>query len=45
MRNVKNYRASNTGLTYIEVIIMIVVLGVVAAITYPKFKVMLYQSR
>jgi len=35
----------DSGLTYIEILIMIVVLGVVAAITFPKFKVMLYQSR
>lgn len=33
------------GLSILEVLIIIVVLGVVAFITVPKFQVMLYQSR
>lgn len=33
------------GLTVLEIITMVVVLGVVAAITLPKFRLALYQSR
>jgi type II secretory pathway pseudopilin PulG len=33
------------GFTILEIIIMVTVLGIVAAITVPKFKTMLYQSR
>lgn len=35
----------NSGFTLLEILIMVAVLGVVAAITVPKFKVMLHQSR
>lgn len=38
----KNNKA---GFTILEIIVMVVVLGVVGAITVPKFKTMLYQSR
>lgn len=40
-----NVMKSQSGLTFLEVIIIIVVLGVVGFITVPKFKTMLYQSR
>ena len=33
------------GLTIVEVLVMIAVIGVVAAITIPKFRTMVYQSR
>ncbi len=33
------------GFTIIEIVVMVVVLGAIAAITVPKFKTMLYQSR
>lgn len=33
------------GFTVIEIVVMVAVLGVVAAITVPKFQTMLYQSR
>lgn len=33
------------GMTILEVVIMVVVLGVVGIITFPKFKLMLYESR
>jgi type II secretory pathway pseudopilin PulG len=33
------------GFTALEIILMVVVLGVVAAITFPQFKLMVYQSR
>jgi hypothetical protein len=33
------------GLTFLEALVMVVVLGVVFAVTFPKFRVMLYQSR
>ena len=36
---------SKSGITFLEVLIIIVVLGVVGAITVPKFKVMINQSR
>src|SRR5688572_26622744 len=34
-----------SGLTILEILAMVVVLGVVVAITFPKFKLSLYQSR
>jgi len=40
-----NQTKTQSGLTFFEVLIMIVVLGVVLAITVPKFRTMLYQSR
>lgn len=36
---------SESGLTFLEVLLLIVVLGVLMAITIPKFQLMLYQSR
>jgi len=36
---------SQSGITILEAIIMIVILGVIGAITYPQFRTMLYQSR
>jgi type II secretory pathway pseudopilin PulG len=36
---------STSGLTLLEILIMVAVLGVVAAITIPKFRLMTYQSR
>ncbi|MCG3206128.1 MAG: hypothetical protein KCHDKBKB_02855 [Elusimicrobia bacterium] len=36
---------SQSGLTFLEALMIIVVLGVVAYITVPKFQLMLYQSR
>ena len=39
------FRKSSAGLSLLEVLIMFVVFGVVGAITIPKFKTMLYQSR
>jgi|GEM_PF-781870 len=41
----KSWPCRQAGLTILEVVIMIVVLGVVGAITYPKFRLMLLQSR
>ena len=38
-------RSKSNGFTILEILIMLVVLGIVAAITVPKFKTMLYQSR
>ena len=38
-------RKYQTGLTFIEVLMIVVVLGVVAFISVPKFQLMLYQSR
>jgi type II secretory pathway pseudopilin PulG len=35
----------NSGLTIFEILAMVVVLGVVAGITLPKFRLALYQSR
>ena len=36
---------SESGLTFFEVLIMVAVLAVVAAITVPRFKLMLFESR
>ncbi len=36
---------NESGMTALEIIIMVVVLGVVGIITVPKFKLMVYQSR
>ena len=36
---------NNRGITILEVVIIILILGVVGFITIPKFKTMLYQSR
>ncbi len=36
---------SERGITFIEVLMIVVVLGAVAFITIPKFQTMLYQSR
>lgn len=36
---------SQSGLTFLEVLMIIVVLGVVVFVTLPKFQLMLYQSR
>ncbi|OVE75673.1 hypothetical protein BVX98_07175 [bacterium F11] len=38
-------RKSESGITVMELVVIIVVLSVVVAITYPKFRTMLYQSR
>ncbi|MCB4756403.1 MAG: hypothetical protein LHV69_05110 [Elusimicrobia bacterium] len=38
-------RKADSGLTVLEILIMIAVLGLVGFITLPKFKLMLYQSR
>ena len=38
-------RSKPSGFTILEILIMLVVLGVVAAFTVPKFKIQLYQSR
>ena len=40
-----NRHKSRSGITVLEIIVMIVILGVVGAITFPKFRTMLYQSR
>ncbi len=38
-------KKNQAGFTILEIIVMVVVLGVIGAITIPKFKTMLYQSR
>ena len=38
-------KKNQNGFTILELVVMVVVLGVIAAITVPKFKTMLYQSR
>lgn len=39
------YMKSQSGFTFLEALMIVVVLGVVAFITVPKFQTMLYQSR
>lgn len=38
-------RRRQAGFTAVEIMLIVVVLGVIAAITYPQFRLMLYQSR
>jgi CheY-like chemotaxis protein/Tfp pilus assembly protein PilE len=38
-------RSRTAGFTLLEIVLLVVVLGVIAAITFPQFKRMVYQSR
>jgi len=45
MRNKLELDRSQSGITILEVVIILLVLGIVVAVTYPQFKTIIYQSR